>query len=417
MLSILGIFFFFVVFLFLLHRMTRNKTVSLSAVEITLAFGCKVLMGCLYGYIFLHYFGGDDTWVFHAESLAEYEELFNNPSLFFHDFLPGPFFSQADSFVQGIGLYAQNLEKQLSFKSLAIFNIFSRGDYYINVVFFSFFGFWGHYFLFALLAKEFPQKRKVLLFVIFFFPPVVFWLSGIRGDSWIFFFTTLLLLYFNRWLQQRKLSALFVSLLALTGIFIFRNMLALLFLPALVAWWLAVRGYLKPAIAFLVTYGIACTVFFGSVLLSPEKNLPAIVVKRQQQFFALQGNTRFRLDSLQTNMGSFVKVTPQAFQNTFLRPFPWEAKGIFQVVSSLDILFFWALFLLFLWRREKRLQDYIRNPLILCFLFFGISSFFFIGFSIPFPGAIVRYKIVAELLLLIIFLLNIKWPERTHSIN
>ncbi len=52
-------------------------------------------------------------------------------------------------------------------------------------VFFSFFTFWGHYWLFTLLTGLFPQKRRVLLLLIFFFPPVVFWLSGIRADGLI----------------------------------------------------------------------------------------------------------------------------------------------------------------------------------------------------------------------------------------
>ena len=34
------------------------------------AFVVKVLMGFLYGYIFLHYYNGDDTWKFFRASLS-----------------------------------------------------------------------------------------------------------------------------------------------------------------------------------------------------------------------------------------------------------------------------------------------------------------------------------------------------------
>ncbi len=30
--------------------------------EVVVTFGFKVLMACAYGYVFLHYYGGDDTW-------------------------------------------------------------------------------------------------------------------------------------------------------------------------------------------------------------------------------------------------------------------------------------------------------------------------------------------------------------------
>jgi hypothetical protein len=48
---------------------------------------------------------------------------------------------------------------------------------------------------------------------------------------------------------------------------------------------------------------------------------------------------------------------PLALVNVFLRPFPWEARGLMQLVSSLEICGFWAL----VWLRRAHVVAAIRN--------------------------------------------------------
>jgi hypothetical protein len=413
MLTATGVILSYLICLFLLRRMTRHSVLQLSMKELSLAFGFKVLLGCLYGYIYFTYYGGDDTWMFHRESIDEYHELFRNPGLFFKDFSPVPSFEQADNFIQGMGLYAANLEKQLMFKMLAIFNIFSRQNYYINVVFFNFIVFWGHYWLLRLLCLEFPSKRTEFFLVIFFFPPVVFWLSGIRADGLLLFFMSMMLVQLYHWWILNKRFSFLRMLLALAGLIIFRNMLALLVIPGIVALLLTVRRRRNGWLTFGIVYGISIILFFGSTLLSPHANLPAQVVKKQQEYFTLKGNTRFKLDTLQASAGSFIKLLPQAVNNTFLRPHPWEARDKLQIMASLDNLLLWALVILFLFKKEAKWKRDLSDPLILFFLFFSISLYLFIGYTVPFPGAIIRYKAIAELFILLMLVLAIKWTRNT----
>lgn len=377
----------------------------LYAGEIILGFGFAVMMGCLYGYIFRRYFGGDDTWMFNNQSLEEYQKLVHQPGQFFKDLLPIGAIKGAHGFGQTAEFYIMDLEYWLLPKMLAIFNIVSRGNYYINVVFFNAVVFWGHYWLFKLLATAFPAKRKRLVLIIFFFPPIIFWLSGIRADGILLFFIAWLLAQFNNLLKGKK-TALLYCILALLGILIFRNVLVLLLLPALVAWFITVRFSFKPVWTFIITYGITAVLFFGTSLLSNKKNLPGIVVQRQQEYFALKGNTRYKLDSLQPTLGSFVEVFPQSAGNTLIRPFPWEAKGPLQVFYSIDILFFLLLLIACLFKKDKDWKKYFHPPLPWVFLFFALSLYLFIGYTVPFPGAIIRYKVIGELFMLIVFLLR-----------
>jgi hypothetical protein len=90
--TIPGIIFYSIVFIFLIHRIIRNKT-QLTVTELSLAFIFKVVMGCLYGYIYEHFYNGDDTWIktFRWKNCSSYTAIPLNllPSWARPDHLPG----------------------------------------------------------------------------------------------------------------------------------------------------------------------------------------------------------------------------------------------------------------------------------------------------------------------------------------
>jgi hypothetical protein len=399
---------FFLLFTFLIVRLTRRSASGLTKAEVVVSFGFKVLMACAYGYVFLHYYGGDDTWKFHLASQHEYALLMKDPGEFFWEITPATaWHNAAGNGWLAFRLYLADLEYCLIAKPLGIFNILSRGNYYSNAVFFSFFTFWGHYWLFTLLTGLFPQKRRVLLLLIFFFPPVVFWLSGIRADGLLLMFVSLLLLQTWKWLHLGKKTALIYVLPGLAGILILRDTMVLLLLPALTGWYVTVRHGRHPLVVFGIVYGISILLFFGSAYVPGIPTLPSMVIERQHEFLALKGNTRFALTALEPTPGSFIRVLPQAVSNTFLRPFLWEAKGMLQVMAALELLLFWGLVVLALARGKKGVPAIKTPALVWVLLFFSISLYLFIGYVIPFPGAIVRYKIIAELFLLALLVIRI----------
>jgi hypothetical protein len=412
MLTTFGILFYFLVLYFLLYRMVRKKEQPLSAIELGLAFGFKALMAVLYGYIFLKFYGGDDTWVFHRQGLLEYDKMLHDPGQFFKDLLPVSAIEGSDTWTRALTSYNMDLEYWTFYKVLAVCNIFSRGNYYINAVLFSFITFWGHYWLFKLLSREMVSKRRWLFLLIFFFPPVVFWLSGIRTDGLILFFLALSLVHFSNWIRSGKRSSLVYFLLSMIGVLIYRNVLVMLLAPALIAWYIVARYRTKPLLTYISAFGIAAILFFSTLLILPTKNLPAVVAKRQHEYLALKGNTRYQLDSLEASVGSFASVLPQSANNTFLRPYIWEADGILQVVTSVGILFFWALVILAIARNERPWSEFFSKPLHLFLVFFPVALYLFIGFTVPFPGAIVRYKCIPELMLLSVLVMNIRWPGK-----
>jgi hypothetical protein len=405
---ITGFIIYTIVFIYLLHRLIRNKGL-LAFSELSLAFLFKVGLGCLYGYIYQRYYNGDDTWNYHYYSLQDLHKLKHDTLHYFTELLPAESFAWAGgSFFHGFSAYLHTLENDSIIKILSIANIFSGSNYYINVVFFNFILFWGPYWLFSLLVKGFPDKRKPLLWLIFFFPPLVFWLSGIRSDGLVLFFLALLLVHFRRWLYEHKQWSVLYGMIGVLGILIFRSQVLLLLLPALLAWFISVKGNRKPVAAFLWVYGIGGLLFFASAWVSPSKNLPGVIVERQQSFFKLHG-TRFSLDSLQPTVTSFARVLPQALSNTFIRPTIWEAKGALQIMTAAEIIFFWLLVPLAIIKRDIHAKQSLHTPFILFCMVVGLTLYIFIGYVIPFPGAIVRYKAIPELLLLSIVVICTNW--------
>lgn len=398
----------YAVFAFLLYRWNRKHATGLSSTALCVAYGFKVAMGILYGYIFLHYYKGDDTWYFHNGSIEEYQKLLNNPWQFIADFNPLPAFERNESFERGWYYYLSDLEFWLITKPMAIFNFISGGNYYVNVVFFNFIVCWGLLWLFQLYAGLFPEKKTVLYTAIFLMPGLLFWLSGIRGDGLIAFFLGLLIPAFYRFVHLRRRIDIIYILLALAGITILRSMILLVLVPALIGWFITVRFRTRAILTTAIVYGSCIVVFFGSTVLSPKQNLPAVVAAKQADYFRLTANTRFALDTLKPTLASYMGILPQSINNTFLRPYPWEAKGFLQVAASLEMLFIFVLILLAVVRADNNWSV----PPILFPLSFAVMLYVFIGYTIPFPGAIIRYKVIGLLFILVALSVCIQWKKQ-----
>jgi hypothetical protein len=191
-------------------------------------------------------------------------------------------------------------------------------------------------------------------------------------------------------------------------IIIYRKEVLLLLIPALLAWYVSVKFNRKPVAVFLWVFGIGGLLFFATAWVWPQRNLPQIVAERQQSYMKLQG-TRFQLDTLQPTLTSFIKVLPQAVSHTFLRPYIWEAKGALQIMTAAEIIVCWLLVLAAILKKEMHWKKILGKPILLFSLGLGITLYIFIGYAIPFPGAIVRYKAIPELLLLTIPVICTNW--------
>ncbi len=369
----------------------KLKPAALSATEFYTALVLKVLAGFLYGYLFLHYYNGDDTWKIHRLSLEETQILLSDPLRFFsNEFTPAAAFRLSGSFGQFIKIYANDLEYAATVKTLAFFNLISQGNYYINAGLFNLILFWGHYWCFLFFRNIFPGARKLLVLTIFFFPPVVFWLSGIRADGLLFFFLSLYLLL----LQKKK--NIFLIIFSYCLVFVLRPPMGALLLAATIPYLANILYKGSALLKFISCYFVAFIIFFAFGGLHLLSNV-------QEKFLSLEG-TRFYLPALQGDIWNFITVFPIAVTNVLFRPFIWETTSFLQLSYSIDVIFFWLVIVYSLIRYPLYWRSNLSDPIVLLLISFSLTACILIGYIVPFPGAIARYRIIPELLLICIAL-------------
>jgi hypothetical protein len=410
---IAGVLFacYFLGLVFILQFLVGRGPWGIRPGMVLLLFAGKVLLGCLYGYIFLTYYGGDDTWMFFRNSLAASQTLLHQPSVFFSDLLPARFFAASPDFLSGIQSWLEHLEPMLMEKWLASSNLLGQNNYYIDVLFFDFMTFWGPYLLYRLTTRYFPERQKTILVVAFLIPSLTFWTSGIRAEGLILLFVSIIIYATDQWFRRRNFLCIPALVGGLIGFLIFRGQSLIVFLPAFFAWTICRSAPGKSLRRFAFTYLACGIVFFGSLFFSDSRNLAHPLVQRQSEFLTLHGNTRLPLDRLEPTFWGFIRLFPQAFCNTFLRPFLWEAKGPLQLLSALELLGFLCLVFIYLRHPLRDRMETLRHPLSLFFILFAVSQILLIGFTVPFPGAIVRYKAVPETLLIMALALGVDWQR------
>ena len=123
---------------------TKVKFFTLSGLtkpQLVIFFLLKVIAGIFYGWIGVYYGGLAqmlDTWGFHTNSIAEYKLLFSNPGEYFTNLFHNPYQGGVEKFLGIKDSYWNDAKGNFFIKFLSVFNIFSQGYYYINVIFYSF---------------------------------------------------------------------------------------------------------------------------------------------------------------------------------------------------------------------------------------------------------------------------------------
>ncbi len=406
MVSLLLIIFYTTIFIFWLLKISRSYRNYLSARQVTLSFVTKIAFGLAYGFLFWKFYKGDDTWQYHNFSLVEYQNLLHHPADFFSDIRNKANGSASlQSMYDTTNSFWNKLDDVLFIKLLTIFDIFSFGHYYVNVVLFCFVGYLGHLLFFRLMVQYYPASSRLLTIAVFYNPMVIFWLSGIRKEGILFLALALVLFYFNR-LLKRQGNLIVSTIMILAGIgvlMVMRNFIVMCLAPSLLGWFLCRRFKWNAPLTFLLVYTACIFIFFLSGKITGLPDLPSKVTQRQYDFISLTANTRLPLDSLKGTAASFLHVLPQAINHSFLRPYITESKGILQIVSAGDVLLFFLILLIALLCYSDNWKEILQNPLILTCFCISFFAYLLIGYTVPFPGTFIRYKAIFELIFISVF--------------
>jgi len=170
---------YLVLFAWLVTKTRFFAKTGLSKPQLVIIFLLKVIAGIFYGWMG-HFYGGFaqmlDTWNFHHNSLIEYQILKNNPHEYFFTLFHDPYNSDGiESFFGSKNSYWNDLKGNVFTKMLSIFNVFSFGLYYINVIFYTFISLFGPIALYRVMADVFHQQKNIVLLIIFFIPSFYYW--------------------------------------------------------------------------------------------------------------------------------------------------------------------------------------------------------------------------------------------------
>ncbi|MBL7742406.1 MAG: hypothetical protein JNN00_02925 [Chitinophagaceae bacterium] len=406
---------YLILFAWLVTRVKFFTRSGLTNSQLVILFLLKVMAGIFYGWMGLYY--GNlaqmvDTWLFHHIGLTEYQLLYTDPHAYLTNIFHNPYAGGLDNFFGSSNSYWNDLKSNIFIKLLSIFNIFSFGHYYVNVIFFSFLSMFGPMAVFRVMNDAFPGKRIIILLTLFLIPSFIYWTSGLHKEGIIFTGISLIIyhLYFG-WKEGHYSYKRWILIIAgLLILLILRNFLLTLVIPAVIAWLLTTHWPKSGLTIFISVYLFFGIIFFNGRYISERFDFPKAVVDKQQAFLQLQGGgSTIPIKKLEPNFISFLKNVPQAITLSVLRPYPSDIRDLLTLAASLEISLMLLLFLLFLFFRKKS-PDVSKNTIYL-FLFLSFSIMLAIGFSVNNLGAIVRYRSIILPFLIIPTVVQTDWKK------
>lgn len=405
-----------VLFCWLITRIRFFKNSGLPVQTLIALFIIRIfslLAGC---YVNLYILPVSDSLNFHRMGIEEFNLLFNNPREYFLNIFHSPYSYGYSRVLEVSHSFWNNFRSNLIAKILSVFDFFSFKNFWVNTLFFNFFVFFGCVALYKVFIQIFPKAVFQLIFCIFLLPSALFYTAMIHRDGLIFLSLSMVIYYLFYLManHKRSLKNIFVISLFLLLIFLLRNFVFLALIPGLIAWIVAHNFPKKAFLFFVIIYSISIVAFFTSGLISPKVNFPAYVANRQQTFIEIgkAGNSTIAVEKLQPTIKGFVTTAPQAFNLALMRPYLSKMEKVKFAPFAIEIFLMEILFILFIFFHKKNESV---NPLIYFNIFFSLTILMMTGYTVPIIGAIVRYRSIYFIFLLIPIICYIDWQKTIRS--
>jgi hypothetical protein len=404
---------YLIFFAWLVTKIRFFTSSGLSSSQLIIFFLLKVMAGIFYGWIGVYY--GNlaqmvDTWAYHYESMQEYEVLKNDPAEFFRSLFHNPYEGGYTNFLVTKDSWWNDFKANVFIKGIAIMNLFSFGNYYTNLIFYSFLSLFGPVAIYRVMKEEFPLRKVPILLATFLVPSFIYWTSGLHKDGIIFtgFALITFSMYFGLKERSFRIKRILILLLGLAIVLALRNFLVIPLIGAMIAWTAAAFLKQKPIKVFALVYLFFMIIFFTGRYIHPKLDFPNAVAIKQGEFLALGGGSAVEVERVNASVWSFIGNAPQAFSLSVLRPFPTDVRHLLSLAAAVEINILLFLFLCFLIYRVK--GNGINAFALFC-LFFAFSILMMIGYSVNVLGAIVRYRSIVFPFLIVPMAAYIDWKR------
>ena len=402
---------YLILFAWLVTRIRFFRNSGLSPAQLIIVFLLKVMAGIFYGWIGVYY--GEmarmvDTWAHHYSGLEAYKLLLNNPITFFSEIFQTPYESGFSKFLTSKDSWWNDI-KYISFiKLLGIFNLLSFGNYYTNIIFFSFLTLFGPIAIYKVMKHAFSGGGLLLFILTFFIPSFLYWTSGLHKDGLMFTAIALIIYEIYFWLTGEKFD-IRKAVIVIFGFFIIlllRGFLVGILIPLLLAWIICSKVKVKPLLTLTVIYFIFIAGFFAAKYIHPKFDFPQAVAQRQNEFARLKGGSEVKVNALQPNLKGFILNFPQALDLSLIRPRLTDAKHLLSLAAAIEIQLILLLIIIMFFFRNRHVK---LTPFILFCFSFVLFICLMTGYTVNFLGAIVRYRAIMLPFLIIPIVYMTNW--------
>lgn len=408
----MGYLLFFVVlvgFCLLIPRIPFLAKSGLAPEYLIVFFMLRATMGVINCYLSYHYFAVSDSLAFHNISLNEYYLFTTDPAYFFSET-----FSNYNNHYSGLLETSQsfwnNLKTNVIVKPLAILNVLTQRNFYLNTLIFNIPVFLGTVALYRTLKIHFQHYHFILAISVFLFPSALFYTSSIHRDGLVWMCLGFLIYVLNQFFSTGyNVKRLLLFAFSFLLIFSLRNYIAFILVPAIVAWWLSWKKEKYSLFIFSLVFMLCILLFFFMRNVIPLADFPQYVINRQADFNRIAEKSRTYLPTspLNPDFYSFLKSFPLAFKHAFLLPHPGNIRSIMQAPFALELLLTEILLCIWLIQRKKLLAA----PMICFILFICFFNILMIGYTVPNLGAIVRYRSIYLNMVFICLACSINWKN------
>ena len=410
---------FFLVYLCIFSwLLTKSRFVinsGLSIKVIVALFVIKVIAGCVFYWMLLQTGTSIDTLGYNLFGLQEYHLLFNHPKEYFTNLFISGYSDGYQGILSSANSYWKDLGDNIVIKFLSICDLFSRGNYFINVIIYNYVLFFGTIGLYRTFSMVYKNKRSLLIVGCFLLPSMLFNSSIIHKDGFILAAISVVIFNVYATLQNGAFKALrtFYIIAAWAFIFLMRSYVFIALLPAVFAWALCFIKKYNALLTFSITYLAGAIIFFNINKLVDKINLPQSISNKQQSFEKLgMPHTYIAVDTLKPTFKSFAGNAPQALSHSLLRPYFTDiTMSPFLLPYIIELLAYQVLLVLFIFFREKKISS--RDPFIIFGFFFSISVLLIIGYIVPAIGPIIRYRSIYLPFILVPIICTINWKKIT----
>lgn len=392
----MGYLLFFFYLAILAWALTKSGLVMKAGLDkrwVIILFVGKVLVGCLHAQLLLRSSSLPDTMVFHQEGLKEYQLLFSHPAEYFRNVYESPYaFGYAGWNGTGNSFW-NNLAGNLVSKLLSVFNIFTLGNFYCNLIFYNALVFLGSIGLLRFFLQVYPNNIWTCTIGVMLLPSLLFFTSTIHKDGLVFALLGMLFFQIRQYIVIGKIQAkqvLWVTV-SLALLLLIRSYVVLALIPALLSAAIASFCKIRKQIAFPLVYLLAAIVFFGVHSISNQIDPPQMIADKQASFLSLpKSNTLLDVPTINPSPNGILQAIPWALGNGLIRPYPTDlSKAVLLLPIFAEQLFFLGLIGLLVYQRRFRIPQ---SPWVLAGILFAVAAILFIGLVVPILGAIVRYR-------------------------